>query len=160
MSDVNKAILIGHLGRDAEVRETPSGVKVVGFSLATTARWKNKDGQKQEKTSWHRIVAWHKEHLAPYLTKGKQVYVEGTIETRDYEDKDSGKKLYVTEIIANEIQLLGSAERGEGAERPVATKASATAGVPTKPAPSHFPRAAVEPPEAWSDDIAEDEVPF
>ena len=157
MSDVNKAILIGHLGRDAEVRETPSGVKVVGFSLATTARWKNKDGQKQEKTSWHRIVAWHKEHLAPYLVKGKQVYVEGAIETRDYEDKDTGKKLYVTEIIANEIQLLGSAGNGEGSERVVAAKASGNAQ--TKPAPSQLSPAVPEPlAEPW-EEMTED-VPF
>ena len=107
MGSVNKVMLVGNLGRDAELRSTPGGHSVSSFSIATTETWKDKAGQKQEATEWHRIVLWGKtaDALQPYLTKGKQIYVEGKLQTRQYE-KD-GQKHYSTEIKADNIVLLG-----------------------------------------------------
>jgi single-strand DNA-binding protein len=109
MASVNKVILIGNLGRDPEVRYTPSGTAVANFSLATTENWKNKDGEKQSHTEWHRIVAWRRlgEICGEYLSKGKQVYIEGRIRTNEWEDQD-GNKRRTTEIEALNMQMLGS----------------------------------------------------
>lgn len=111
---VNKVILVGNLGKDPEVRYTPSGAAVASFSLATTERYKDKDGKAQEKTEWHNIIAWRQlaEICGKYLHKGKQVYIEGKIQTRSYDDRD-GNKRYVTEIVADQMQMLGSAGSGE-----------------------------------------------
>jgi single-strand DNA-binding protein len=118
---VNKVILVGNLGKDPELRYTPSGTAVATFSLATTDRFKGKDGQQQEKTEWHNIVAWKglAEICGKYLHKGKQVYLEGRIQSRSYDDRD-GNKRYITEIVADQMQMLGkagddggSAPRGE-----------------------------------------------
>ncbi len=111
MGSVNKVILVGNLGRDAEVRFTPSGAPVASFSIATTENWTGKDGQKQEQTEWHRIVLWGKtaETLQPYLTKGKQIYLEGRLQTRQWE-KD-GQKHYTTEVKADKVVLLGGGAR-------------------------------------------------
>jgi single-strand DNA-binding protein len=105
---VNKVILVGNLGKDPELRYTPSGAAVATFSLATSERFKGKDGQMQEKTEWHNIVAWRNlaEICGKYLHKGKQVYIEGRIQTRSYDDRD-GNKRYMTEIIADQMQMLG-----------------------------------------------------
>jgi single-strand DNA-binding protein len=109
---LNKVMLIGNLGRDAEMKYTPSGVPVSRFSVATTRRWKDQQtGEWKDDTTWTNVVLWRNENLAPYLTKGKQVYVEGRIETRSYEDKD-GQKKYATEVVADEVMLLGG--RGDG----------------------------------------------
>lgn len=110
MAGVNKVILVGNLGRDPEVRYTKNGQAVATFSLATTERWTNKDGQREDKTEWHRIVAWGKlgEICGEYLTKGKQVYIEGRLQTRDWEDND-GNKRQTTEIVANNMTMLGQA---------------------------------------------------
>jgi single-strand DNA-binding protein len=116
MAGINKAILIGRLGSDPEVRYTPSGVAVANFSIATSEEWKDKDsGEKKERTEWHRIVAWRKlgEICGEYLSKGRQVYIEGRIQTRDWEDKD-GNKRYTTEIVANDVQFLGGRDAGSG----------------------------------------------
>lgn len=112
MGSVNKVILVGNLGRDAELRATPSGASVSNFSIATTENWTGKDGSKQEKTEWHRIVLWGKtaDALQPYLTKGKQIYIEGRLETRQWE-KD-GQKHYTTEVKADKVVLLGGGGRG------------------------------------------------
>lgn len=109
---VNKVILIGNLGSDPETRYTPSGAAVANFSLATTEQWTSKEGAKEEKTEWHKIVAFGRlgEICDKYLHKGKQVYIEGKIQTRSWEDKD-GIKRYSTEIIANSMQMLGSARK-------------------------------------------------
>ncbi len=113
MGSVNKVILVGNLGRDAELKFTPSGFPISSFSLATTDRRRDKDNNWQDKTEWHRIKLLGKqaESLQDYLKKGKQIYVEGRLETRSWDDKD-GQKKYMTEIIADRVQLLGG--RGEG----------------------------------------------
>ena len=107
---VNKVILIGHLGRDPEVRYTSSGQAVANFSIATNETWKNKDGNQEELTEWHRIVAWGKlgEICGEYLSKGKQVYIEGVLRTRSWQDRD-GNKRQTTEIHARNLQMLGRA---------------------------------------------------
>jgi single-strand DNA-binding protein len=109
---LNRIMLIGRLGKTAETSHTPSGVAVTKFSLATSRSYLNKEtGERIENTDWHNVVAWRRESIAPYLEKGKKVYVEGRIETRSWEDKD-GNKRWTTEVIAEDILLLGS--RGEG----------------------------------------------
>jgi len=117
MASVNKAILIGNLGRDPEVRYTPSGTAVANFSVATTENWTNRDGEKQSRTEWHRVVAWGRlgETCGEYLSKGSQVYIEGSIQTNEWEDKE-GNKRQTTEIRAWRMQMLGS--RGAGQSPP------------------------------------------
>ena len=126
MGSVNKVILVGNLGRDAELRYTPGGAAVATINMATTEVWNDKGGQRQEKTEWHRVVLWGKqaESLQEYLTKGKQIYVEGRLQTRQWDDKDGNKK-YTTEIKADRITLLGGGGGGRGAsmERPSAPMA-------------------------------------
>ena len=117
MTGVNKVILLGRLGRDPEVRYTPSGTAVANFSIATSEQWNNKDGEKQERTEWHKIVAWKRlgEICGEYLHKGSQVYIEGKIQTKSWEDRD-GNKRYTTEVIAQNMQMLGSADKGGRAQ--------------------------------------------
>ena len=112
---VNKAILIGHLGSDPELKYTPGGQAVANFSLATNERWTGKDGQKNERTTWHNIVAWGKqaELAKEYLSKGRQVYIEGRIDNRSYDKKDGSGKGYISEVVVQSIQFLGS--RGDAA---------------------------------------------
>jgi len=105
---VNKVILVGNLGKDPELRYTPSGAAVATFPLATSERFKNRNGEQQEKTEWHNIVAWRNlaEICGKYLHKGRQVYIEGRIQTRSYDDRD-GNRRYITEIVADQMQMLG-----------------------------------------------------
>lgn len=115
MAGVNKVILVGRLGADPEVKTIPNGQTVARLSLATSEAWTGKDGQKQERTEWHRIVVWGKqaENCGKHLSKGRQVYVEGRLQTRSWEDQQ-GQKKYSTEVVANTVQFLGAggAERG------------------------------------------------
>jgi len=115
MLGVNKVILVGNLGKDPELRYTPSGQAVATFSLATTERWNDKNGQRQDRTEWHTIVAWGKlgELANQYLKKGRSAYIEGKITTRSWDDKDGNKK-YKTEIVANTIQFLNAGGSGSG----------------------------------------------
>ena len=115
MAGVNKAILVGNLGRDPELRQTPSGQSVCNFTVATSESWTDKNGERVERTEWHRIVAWGKtgELCAQYLSKGRTVYVEGRIQTREWEDKD-GNKRYTTEINAQTVQFIGPRSGGDG----------------------------------------------
>jgi single-strand DNA-binding protein len=139
MAGINKVILVGRLGKDPEVRYTPSGVTVANFSIATSEEWKDREtGEKQERTEWHRIVAWRRlgEICGEYLRKGKQVYIEGKLQTRSWEDRD-GNKRYTTEIVASNMQMLDSLNREMRAE----------------PAGPGFP---VEEPVT----VPEDEIPF
>lgn len=105
---VNKVILVGNLGKDPEVRFTNSGSAVARLAVATSEVWNDRDGNRQERTEWHNVVVWGKqgEHCGQYLAKGRQVYVEGSIRTRSYDDK-SGTKRYVTEVVAQRVQFLG-----------------------------------------------------
>ena len=114
MAAVNKAIILGNLGRDPEVRFTQSGRAVANFTVATTDTWFDQENGRQERTDWHNIVVWGKqaETCGQYLSKGRQVYVEGRIQTRSYDDRD-GNKRYVTEIVAQRVQFLGGGG-GEG----------------------------------------------
>ena len=147
MGSVNKVILVGNLGRDAELRFTAGGAAVSTLNLATTEVWNDKQGQKQEKTEWHRIVLWGKqaENLQEYLVKGKQIYVEGRLQTRQWDDKE-GNKRYTTEIKADRITLLGG---GGGGGRSGAVDRSSGAG--------HTAGAPDEPP---TEPITDDDIPF
>jgi len=150
MGSVNKVILVGNLGRDAELRYTPGGAAVATLNLATTEVWNDKSGQKQEKTEWHRIVLWGKqaESLQEYLTKGKQIYVEGRLQTRQWDDKDGNKK-YTTEIKADRITLLGGGGGGGGARSGGMDRGADRGG-------SH-PGGGDEPP---TEPITDDDIPF
>lgn len=113
MASVNKVILIGNLGKDPELRYMPDGNAVANFSIATTERWKDKNGDKQEKTEWHNIVAYRKlaEICGEYLEKGSPVYIEGRLQTRKWQDKE-GNNRYTTEIVADRMQMLGGKRDG------------------------------------------------
>ncbi len=118
MKSVNKVILIGHLGKDPEVKYTPQGTPVAKFSLATNERYKDKSGEWQDRTEWHNITAWQRlaEIAGEYLKKGSQVYVEGRLRTDSWDDKESGQKKYRTEIVVNDMVLLGGRGQGGGDE--------------------------------------------
>jgi single-strand DNA-binding protein len=116
---VNKAIIVGNLGKDPEVRYTQGGQAVCSFTVATNEKWKDKGGADQERTEWHRIVAWGKlaELCGEYLSKGRTVYVEGRLQTRDWTNKE-GQKQYTTEVVAREVVFLGGRQGGGGGGRP------------------------------------------
>src|ERR1044072_3684590 len=111
---VNKVFLVGNLGKDPEINNTPSGVPVAKFSLATNERYKDKGGEWQDRTEWHNIVAWQRlaEIIGEYVKKGSKIYIEGRLQTSSWEDKQSGEKKYRTEVVASDLVLLGG--RGEG----------------------------------------------
>ena len=120
---LNRVMLIGNLGKDPELRYTTSGVAVATFSLATNESWKDSDGNVQERTEWHNIVVWKKlaEICAEWLKKGKKVYIEGRIQTRNYDDKNTGTKKYITEIVGDNMIMLDSKGAAEPpAQSPVA----------------------------------------
>ncbi len=119
MASVNKVILVGNLGRDPEVRYMPDGGAITNISVATTDTWKDKAGEKQEKTEWHRVAFFGKlaEIAGEYLKKGSQVYLEGRLQTRKWQDKD-GQDKYTTEIVADRMQMLGSRSGGGGGDMP------------------------------------------
>lgn len=151
---VNKVILLGNLGRDAETKFTPSGVSVTRFSVGTNRSWKDQQtGEWKEEANWTNVVLWRQENLANFLTKGKQVYVEGRLRNYSYDDKE-GKKVYATEVVADEVLLLGG--RGEGAppSEPVArTSAPARSRAPVA-TPAHEE-------ESFTDmHVTDDDVPF
>ncbi len=116
MASVNKVILIGNLGKDPEIRYTPSGQAVATFSMATTRKWRDKEGNPQEQTDWHNIVVWGRqaENANQYLKKGSPVFIEGRIQTRNYDDKE-GQKRWITEIVCLSMQFLGRAGDSGGA---------------------------------------------
>ena len=147
MGSVNKVILVGNLGRDAELRYTPGGAAVPKFSLATTETWNDKAGQKQERTEWHNIDIWGKqaETLTEYLRKGKQVYVEGRLQTDEYTDKE-GIKRKSTKIRGDRIVLLGSAGGGGRGGGGYVREEAPSGGSPSSEAPS-------EP-------LTDDDIPF
>jgi single-strand DNA-binding protein len=149
---VNKVILIGHLGRDAETAYTSSQTAVTKFSVATNRRWKDQQtGEWKEETNWTNVVLWRGENVAPYLTKGKQIFVEGRLQTRSYDDKD-GKKVWTTEVVAEDVILLGG--RGEGGPPDEGFSQE-----PMRSAPRARPAAAPATPPV-SEGVSDDDVPF
>jgi len=149
---VNKVILIGNLGKDPEVKVTPSGTPVAKFSLATNERYKDKAGQWQDRTEWHNLVAWQRtaEIIGEYVKKGSKIYVEGRLQTSSWDDKTTGEKKYRTEIVVNDLVLLSGRSDGEGASR------SSGAGA------SNFDQRAPEPEPApaHSGGITDEDIPF
>ncbi|MCY3555477.1 MAG: single-stranded DNA-binding protein [Gemmatimonadetes bacterium] len=137
MASLNKVILIGNLGADPEMRYTPAGRAVVNFRMATTRQWNTQDGERREETEWHRIVAFSKlaEICGQYLKKGAPVYVEGRLQTRSWEDQN-GMKRYMTEIVANEMQMLSARQQNE-----LASDASGGVGSTATEAPPPSPEA-------------------
>jgi single-strand DNA-binding protein len=147
MASVNKVILVGNLGRDPEVRYSPDGAAICNMSIATTSQWKDKSsGEKREETEWHRVVTYNRlaEIAGEYLKKGRSVYIEGRLKTRKWQDKDTGADRYSTEIVADQMQMLGGRDGGEGgyddaptgktqrapAQRPAPQQRSAPQAVP------------------------------
>ena len=156
MASVNKVIIVGNLGRDPETRYLPSGEAVCNISVATTETWKDKaSGEKKEATEWHRISFFGKlaEIAGEYLKKGSQVYIEGQLRTRKYQDKETGKDRYSTEIRADRMQMLGS-RQGAGDARGGAGEPRAESGAPKGDA-----KAAAKKPAGKFDDM-EDDIPF
>ncbi|MGH9628816.1 MAG: single-stranded DNA-binding protein [Bryobacteraceae bacterium] len=150
---VNKVILVGHLGKDAETKFTPSGVAKTNFSLATSRRWKDQQtGDWKEETDWHNIILWRSENLANYLTKGKQIYVEGRLSTRSYDDKD-GNKRWITEVVADDVILLGG-RGGEASE----DFGSQPVSMPRGAQPQR--RSQPQPEPSSDPGITDDDVPF
>jgi single-strand DNA-binding protein len=163
---VNKVILIGNLGKDAETKFTPSGVSVSRFSIATTRRIKdNNTGDWKDMTDWNNVVLWRNENVASFLTKGKQVYVEGRLETRSYDDKD-GNKRYTTEVVADEVILLGG-RGGDGEGGGGSYGASGGQGLTSAPRSASqrmSPQSGGGKPAGGADDfdpgISDEDVPF
>lgn len=157
---VNKVILLGNLGRDAETKFTPSGVARTTFSIATTRRFKDSQtGEWKDETDWHNVVLWRSENLANYLLKGKQVYVEGRLQTRSYDDKD-GNKRYTTEVVADDVILLGG--RGDtGATGPGHEMGSSVVSMPRSAMGGGGGRQAAGPAnDASFPEASDDDVPF
>ena len=144
---INKVILVGNLGKDPELRSLPSGQAVANFTLATSRRWKDKNGQRQDQTEWHYVVCFGRqaEVAGQYLTKGKQIYVEGRLQTRSWDDRQTGEKRYRTEVICENFQMLGS--RSGGDFEPAGAGASAGGG-PSYDEPS------------YGGEPEEDDIPF
>ena len=142
---VNKVILVGNLGKDPEVKYTPSGVPVAKFSVATNERFKDKAGEWQERTEWHDVVAWQRvaEIVGEYVSKGSRVYIEGKLQTSSWEDRQSGQRKYRTEIVARDLVLLGPGQNGNG-------------GQPTADDNAEEP----EPIHAGSGEITDNDIPF
>ncbi len=153
---VNKVILVGNLGKDAETKFTPGGAAVTKFTIATGRRWKDQQsGEWKEETDWHNVVLWRAENLANYLLKGKQVYVEGRLHTRSYDDKD-GKKQYFTEVVAEDVILLG----GRGAEAGAGGGGEYASGPVSMPRSAQRQAPAASAGDSMSQEITDDDVPF
>ena len=174
--NVNKVILVGRLTRDPEKKIIPSGQTVTNFSIATSRKWKNQEGQEQEKTEFHNIIAWAKrgEVIAQYMTKGQEIYLEGRLETRNWEDQESGKKMYRTEIVMEDFQFgakPAGATQGnyQNQQNDATTNTNATANqnpTPTQapaqenvniPAPEEIPTIDVD---ADTEEIKVEDIPF
>ena len=145
---VNKVILVGNLGKDPEVKVTARGVPVARFSLATTERFKDDSGKFQERTEWHSIVAWQKlaEIVGEFVSKGSRVYVEGKLQTSSWDDRQKGEKKYRTEVVAKDLVLLGSRDKGYGVQPPRSDQAE-------NPKSNH-------PASAGAAEISDADVPF
>jgi single-strand DNA-binding protein len=155
---VNKVILVGHLGKDPEVRYMPSGEAVANITLATSESWKDKSGEKQEKTEWHNVVFYRRlaEIVGEYVKKGSQIYVEGKITTEKWQDKE-GKDRYTTKIIANEMKMLGSKSGGVGSFEVVENQSSSA---PAARSAAAAKPAATAPAAKGNFDNFDDDIPF
>src|SRR3954469_9131272 len=158
-SGVNKVILIGNLGKDPEVRYTPGGQAVANFTIATNENWTDKQGQKQERTEWHRIVVWGKaaENCGEYLSKGRQVYIEGRLQTREWTNKE-GQKQYTTEVVATPVGgviFLQGGDRGGGQGR-----GAKTGGAPADDFGAPPPGLDEAPSPSGGAKAPEDDIPF
>ena len=157
MKSVNKVILIGNLGKDPEVKFTPQGTPVAKITIATNERFKDKDGQWQDRTEWHNVVLWQRlaEIAGEYLKKGGKVYIEGRLQTRSWDDKQTGQKKYMTEIVANDLVLLGG--RGEGGGSGEGSSRGSSSG-------NNFDQRSPEPEHATasasSSPITDEDIPF
>lgn len=149
---VNKVILIGNLGKDPEVKYTPSGTPVAKVTLATNERYKDKNGEWQDRTEWHNLVLWQRqaEIAGEYLKKGSKIYVEGRLQTHSWDDKQTNQKRYMTEVIVNDLVFLGG--RGEGAE--------ASGGQSRAAAANNFDQRVPEPEPAPASPISDEDIPF
>jgi len=162
--NVNKAIVVGRLTRDPEMRTTPNGQNVTNFSIATSRSWKDASGQQQEKPEYHNVVAWGKrgEVINQYCTKGQELYVEGRLETRAWDDKDSGKKMYRTEIVMDEFQFgqkpgAGSPSGAASSAPQAAVAAAPIAAATAVPAEEEIPTINLEEEE---EEVKIEDVPF
>ena len=151
---INKVILLGRLGKDPEVKYTPSGTPVAKFTIATNDRYKDKDGQWHDRTEWHNVTAWARtaEIAGEYLKKGGQVYIEGSLRTHSWDDKTTGQKKYMTEIVVNDLVLLGG--RGEGGGDSAGSSRGASAGG------NNFDQRVPEHEPAASGPITDEDIPF
>ena len=159
MGSVNKVILVGNLGADPELKYTPSNRPVCNLSVATNEVWKDKSGQKQERTEWHRVNVWGEqaENCSKFLAKGRMIYVEGRLQTRSWDDKE-GKKRYTTEVVADRVVFLGGGEGGgAGGARRAGGGAGGGGGRPNWPEDSHGSPDAGEAPSLPPSD---DDIPF
>ena len=158
MKSVNKVILIGNLGKDPEVKYTPQGTPVAKITLATNERFKGKDGNWQGRTEWHNVVLWQRlaEIAGEYLKKGGKVYIEGRLQTRSWDDKQTGQKKYMTEIVANDLVLLGG--RGEGG----GDYAGGSRGAAASSGSNNFDQSVPEgaPAPAGAGPITDEDIPF
>src|SRR5881409_765475 len=157
MASVNKVILVGNLGKDPEVRYTPGGQAVANFTIATNENWTDKQGQKQERTEWHKIVVWGKaaELCGEYLSKGRQVYIEGRLQSREWTNKE-GAKQNTTEIVANQVLFLSGGERGAGRS----ARGSGAAPEEFGPPPPGFEEGPSSPAGGKPAGAPEDDIPF
>ena len=154
---VNKVTLLGNVGKDPEIRSTPSGVMVASFGLATSDRYQDAQGNWQDRTEWHNLKAFKRtaEIVRDYVKKGSKLYIEGKITTNSWDDKETGAKKYRTEILVNELVLLSGREEGAGGSRP-ATSSSSAASFDQRP-----PAAAGAPDDyAQQAEISDDDIPF
>jgi single-strand DNA-binding protein len=151
---LNRVTLIGNLGKDPEIKYTPSGTPVAKLTLATNERFKDKAGEWQDRTEWHNVVLWQRlaEIAGEYLKKGGKVYIEGRLQTRSWDDKTSGQKKYMTEVVANDLILLGGRGEGAGGDFSGASRGAA--------AGNNFEQRAPEPEPAASTPISDEDIPF
>jgi single-strand DNA-binding protein len=159
---LNKVMLIGHLGNDPERRETASGQTVVNFTLATSEGFKDSSGNFQERTEWHRIVAWGKlaDICSQYLKKGRQVYIEGRLQTRSWDDNKTGEKKYATEIVCSDMQMLGSGrDSGSGMGDASYPQERQPSSRPSRPEPSSG-NYGERPSPGGAQDFEKDDLPF
>lgn len=159
MASVNKVILVGNLGRDPEVRYSPDGAAICNVSLATTSTWKDRStGERREETEWHRVVFYNRlaEIAGEYLRKGRSIYVEGRIKTRKWQDKDTGQDRYSTEIIGDQMQMLG----GRGDEMGGGGGGGDFSQAPAPRAPQQRPAPAAQRPEPSNLADMDDDIPF